>query len=62
LIAIAAFAGPAAGAAGRSQENLVLRPLLRRSPPGLQGTEKQQKTKQRWVENFVFKTKTEGRI
>jgi hypothetical protein len=35
LIAIAAFAGPAAGAAGRSQENLVLRPLLRRSPPGL---------------------------
>ena len=35
MIAIAAFAGPAAGAAGRSQENLVLRPLLRRSPPGL---------------------------
>jgi hypothetical protein len=35
LIAIAAFAGPAAGAAGRSQEILVLRPLLRRSTPGL---------------------------
>jgi hypothetical protein len=35
LTAIAAFAGPAAGAAGRSQENLVLCPLLRRSTPGL---------------------------
>jgi hypothetical protein len=35
LTAIAAFAGPAAGAAGRSQEKFVIRILLRRSAPGL---------------------------